>query len=312
MGAEASHRDLLLLGASGQVGRAICAHDQLAPRVAIADRTAVDLSDPASIRSAIRSAKPRWIVNAAAYTNVELAEDESERAFAANAVAPRVIAEEAQAVGAAIVHYSTDYVFDGKAREPYPESAATAPLSVYAASKLEGERGIAESCERHVTIRTSWVYSEHGKNFLKTVLRLALERDKLTIVDDETGVPTAAHELAAVTAVIVASLDDVDENDARWGLYHYAAAGATSRHAYAKDIVTQAAVKGFPLLATPDSVMPVSSAAFPMKAERPGYSVLSTTKIENAFGIAPPPWQDSVGQVLERLKTEAAPEARHA
>ena len=274
---------ILLTGAQGQVGvelaRLLPAHGDLT----VTDRATLDLAQPDAIVAVMRGVKPQLVVNAGAYTAVDQAERERAAAFAVNATAPRVLAEEAKRIGALLVHYSTDYVFDGAASTPYDEEAATGPLNVYGESKLEGERAIVAAGAHALVLRTSWVYGLHGKNFLRTIQRLAAERDELKIVADQTGTPNWAWDLAAATSALVAR-----------GL---SATGATTWHGFATAIVGDA---GKP------RVLPIATTEFPTPARRPGYGVLDTARFQRTFGFALPAWQDALAACLAAQRAAAA------
>ncbi len=277
-----------MTGARGQLGAELVV--ALAPlgRVVGLDRAALDLADADAIVRVVRDLAPAWIVNAAAYTAVDRAEGERERAFAVNAHAPGILAEEAKRRGSILVHYSTDYVFDGAQRTPYDESALPNPLNVYGASKLEGERAIAASGAAAVTLRTSWVYGLRGANFLTTIRRLAAQRDELRIVDDQTGVPNWTRALAAATAALVArGRDAVAE---RAGLYHLSAPGATTWYAFARAIVGDA---------PRPAIVPIATRDYPLAAPRPAYGVLASGRIAGAFGIVMPDWRAALTACLE-------------
>ena len=282
---------ILVTGAAGQVGfelaRLLGAHGD----VVAADRARLDLGDPDAIVGAVRGAKPGLIVNAGAYTAVDLAEKETERAAAINARAPGILAEEAKRIGAALVHYSTDYVFDGTRTTPYPEDAPTAPLNVYGATKLGGERAIAAVGGAAIVFRTSWVYGRRGKNFLLTIERLAAERDELRIVADQVGVPNWCRVLAEATARVVG--DGVPALAERAGLYHLSSTGRASWYAFARAIVGEAAKP---------RVVPITTAEYPLPARRPAYGVLATSRFEATFGFALPSWEDA----LARCRSEPA------
>jgi dTDP-4-dehydrorhamnose reductase len=276
---------ILLTGATGQLGCELAglltAHDVVAP-----PRSACDLAEPRSIRDAVRDARPDLIINPAAYTAVDRAEQEPELARAINAIAPAVLAEEARRLGVPLIHFSTDYVFSGEASEPYTEDHATAPINVYGHTKLEGEQAIQGSGCIHVILRTSWVYSRHGRNFLLTIERLARERTRLTIVADQRGTPNWARELARAT-VALAGIGR-DELSARAGIYHLSARGETTWHGFAKAIVASMR------LAHAVEVEPIATADYPTPARRPAYSVLDATKLQCAFGLVLPHWEDSL------------------
>ena len=290
---------LLLLGKGGQVGWEL--QRSLAP---LGDLVALDFdstglhadfSQPEQLTETVRSVRPDVIVNAAAHTAVDKAEGEPELARKLNATSPGVVAEAARTIGALMVHYSTDYVFDGGGSKPWREDDATGPLSVYGSTKLEGERLVAEHCPRHLIFRTSWVYAARGGNFAKTMLRLAKERDRLTVIDDQFGAPTGAELLADVTAhAIRATLAD----GGKTGLYHLVAGGETSWHGYARFVIEQALKAGVELKASQDTVDAVPTSAFPTPATRPHNSRLDTSKLQSTFGLVLPSWQTGVARML--------------
>jgi dTDP-4-dehydrorhamnose reductase len=293
---------LLLLGKNGQVGWEL--QRSLAPlgELIAPDRDGVDLrvdfSRPDDLAETVLKARPDVIVNAAAHTAVDKAESEPELARKINAVAPGVLAEAARQIGALMVHYSTDYVFDGSGSKPWREDDATGPLSVYGQTKLEGEQLVAHNCPKHLIFRTSWVYAARGGNFAKTMLRLAKEREKLTVIDDQFGAPTGAELLADATAhAIRATLRD----SARAGLYHLASGGATTWHGYARFVLAQAQALGAELKAGPQAVEPVPTSAFPTPARRPNNSRLDTTKFREAFNLVLPRWEDGVARMLSEI-----------
>jgi dTDP-4-dehydrorhamnose reductase len=278
---------ILVTGAAGQLGyelaTALAAHGH----VVAADRERLDLGDPDAIVAAVRGTRPHLIANAAAYTAVDRAENESALAHAVNGCAPGVLAEEAKRIGAVLIHYSTDYVFDGKATAPYREDAPTGPLNVYGASKLEGERAIAAVGGHALTLRTSWVYGLRGSNFLLTIRRLAGERDELRIVADQVGVPNWCRDLAQATARIVApGLASLAE---RAGLYHLSARGQASWYDFARAIVGAA---------EKPRVVPITTAEYPLPARRPAYGVLATERFAATFGFALPDWRDALARCV--------------
>ncbi len=292
---------LLLLGANGQVGFEL--HRSLAPlgEIVAATRTGAlpgasaceraDLAETGALATLIDRVAPDWIVNASAYTAVDRAEDERELARRVNGDALRVIGERARARGAAVLHYSTDYVFGGNGTRPYREDDATAPLNAYGASKLAGEVALRESGARHLVFRTAWVYASRGQNFLRTMLKLAATRDRLTVVADQRGAPTPARLLAEVAAHAIARFGPETPAD-RWGIYHVAASGETSWCEFARTIVERAAAAG--LIGRAPEVAAIASTDYPTRARRPAYSVLDTGKIERALGLAMPPWERGV------------------
>jgi dTDP-4-dehydrorhamnose reductase len=292
--------DILLLGGNGQVGWEL--RRSLAPlgRVIAPDPAQCDLADAGQLRDTVRAARPALIVNAAAYTAVDKAESEREQARAVNAVAPGILAEEAKRLDAWLVHYSTDYVFDGSKPGPYTELDAPAPLSVYGATKLEGEQAIGRSGCRHLILRTSWVFAARGGNFAKTILRLARERDALKIVGDQFGAPTSAELLADVTALCV---HDVmrPAGEARQGLYHLAAAGRTSWYGYARFVLEQAAELGCELKCKPENVESIPTSGYPLPARRPANSLLDTAKLRDDFDLDLPDWTYHAGRMLAEM-----------
>ena len=273
---------ILLTGASGQIGSELAsqlaAHDLVAP-----SHDELDLASAERIREVVRSVQPELIVNPAAYTAVDRAEQEHDLARRINALAPAVLAAEASKLGAPLIQFSTDYVFDGNATTPYSEDDATKPLNVYGATKLEGEQAVRASGCIHVILRTSWVYSRSGRNFLLTIERLARERPKLTVVADQHGTPNWSRVLAAAAARI--ALQPRAELEAKSGLYHLSSQGATTWHGFARAIVTSMR------LADPPEVVPITTGDYPTPARRPAYTVLSTSRLRDAFGIELPHWE---------------------
>jgi dTDP-4-dehydrorhamnose reductase len=292
---------VLLFGCNGQVGWEL--QRSLAPLgrmvslgSAGADGLCGDLRDAEGVARTVCDLRPDLVVNAAAYTAVDKAESEADLAHAVNAVAPGAIADAASEVGAAFVHYSTDYVFDGSGDRPWTEDSATGPLSVYGRTKLEGETRVAAANPRHLILRTSWVYSSRGGNFAKTMLRLARERDRLTVIDDQFGAPTGADLLADVTAHAVRALL---ADSSKAGIYHVAAAGETTWNRYARFVIAKALEHGEPLKTRPEQVEAVPTTAFPTPAARPQNSRLNTSRFETAFGLSLPPWEQGVARMLE-------------
>lgn len=277
---------ILLTGAQGQLGFELAATLNACGDVTAMDRAALDLANSDAIVSVMRTMRPDLVINAGAYTAVDLAEKERERAFAINAHAPQVFAEEAQRIGSVLIHFSTDYVFDGMASAPYPESAVPNPLGVYGASKLEGERAIAASGAHALVFRTSWVYGLRGRNFLLTIRRLAAEREELRIVADQVGTPNWARTLAEAIATLVAR--GIPFLAARSGLYHLSSAGSASWYAFACAILANAATR----------VTPITTADYPTPARRPAYGVLATTRFRDTFGFELPPWRQALNACL--------------
>jgi dTDP-4-dehydrorhamnose reductase len=294
---------ILLLGAGGQVGRELQRALTGRARVTALDIPQIDFSSPASIRDAVRSERPDIIINAAAYTAVDAAEKDHDAAFAVNAAAPAILAEEANAIGALLVHYSTDYVFDGSKMAAYLEEDRPNPRSVYGQSKLEGEQGAAQST-KHLTFRTSWVVSRHGKNFVKTMLRLARERESLTVVADQLGAPTSAALIADVSVAVLEQMVRGSGAENRWGLYHLVAGGETSWHGLAQHAIAGAVARGMVLKAGPKSVLPIAAAQYPSPVERPANSRLDTRKIRAAFGVNLPLWTEGVDAIVRDLARE--------
>lgn len=284
---------ILLLGATGQVGHEL--KRTLAPlgTVRAPDRDAVDLSAPDTLRRAVSEIDPALVVNAAAYTDVDGAEDEPERAATLNAAAPRVLAEAAQEAGAWLVHYSTDYVFDGEKRTPYTEEDAPNPINAYGRTKREGEQALQEIGGRFVILRSSWVYSDRRSNFVRTMLRLADERDHLTVVDDQIGVPTWAGWLAEATATIAEQLLAAGDASSLRGLYHLAGTGQTSWYGFAQAIFAQ-------FDRADVSVEPVPSTEYPSPAPRPAYSALDSTRARTTFALTLPTWTAQLARFHER------------
>jgi len=296
-------RPILLLGKDGQVGWEL--QRSLAPlgSLVMLGRDDCDLADADRLCAVIRQANPRLIVNAAAYTAVDRAEEERESAFRVNAEAPAAIAAEARVLGVPLVHYSTDYVFDGEKTTPYLENDETDPQSVYGRSKLEGERAIAASGARALIFRASWVFGETGENFVRTILRLAGERESLRVVADQIGAPTPAALIADVTAHALARLDRDAWPDGT-EIYHLAAASPVSWHAFAVAIVTEARELGIKLRLTPRSIEAISTEAYPLPARRPKNSRLDCSKSEQRFSLVMPGWKPYLRRMLMRSRSE--------
>jgi dTDP-4-dehydrorhamnose reductase len=279
---------VLLFGGGGQVGHALQACAPFADPLVVATRRDCDLADADSLRMLVRRVRPDVIVNAAAYTAVDKAESDRESCFAVNATAPAVMASEAAASGAKLVHYSTDYVFDGNKVTPYVEEDPTGPRNIYGASKLAGEQGIAAAGGEFLILRTSWVYGNHGTNFLKTMLRLGAERPEIRIVADQHGAPTSADTIAEATVRV---LDRAFTGTWVSGVYHMTATGATSWYGFASAIFARAGG------ATP-SLAPIATSEYPTAAARPSNSVLSNDKFAAAFGFRLPDWQQQLDVVM--------------
>ncbi len=299
---------ILLTGKTGQVGSQLYPLLTNLGEVVAPDRDELDLSNAGNIRRAVRDLRPNLIVNAAAYTAVDAAETDESTAYAVNAGAPAAFAEEAKKIGAVIVHYSTDYVFDGLKRTPYTESDPTNPINVYGKTKLAGEQALRDSGASHLIFRTSWVYATRGRNFLLTILRLASERDELKIVRDQVGAPTCAEDIAAATTMVLTYMrqrnDDLCLTSELGGTYHMTAAGQASWYDFAKAILDEArgvscnlswliaATHGRKLIAK--DVLPISREEFRSPTRRPGYSVLSNSRLAQRFGVALPDWRNQL------------------
>jgi len=288
---------ILLLGKGGQVGWEL--QRSLAPLGTLVahDFDTADFTQPAQVAALVASVAPDVIVNAAAHTAVDKAESETDVARLINATTPGLVAQEAAKLGALLVHYSTDYVFDGSGHEPRDELAATAPLSVYGLTKLEGEQAIVASGCRHLIFRTSWVYGARGGNFAKTMLKLAAERDALKVINDQLGAPTGADLLADVTAHAIRGTLAKPELA---GLYNLVAAGQTTWFDYARHVIEWARSQGTSIKVAPDAISAVPTTEYPTPAKRPLNSRLDTRKLQHAFGLSLPHWQAGV----ERMLTE--------
>ena len=293
---------ILLVGANGQVGDALVR--SLAPLGEVVATTrsgvlpggaacaALDLHDAHAIAALVAQARPDAVVNAAAYTAVDRAEDDVDGAHAINAAAPGTLARACAEIGAPLVHYSTDYVFDGAGTSPYRPDDATAPLGVYGASKLAGEHAVAASGAHHLILRTAWVYGLYGANFLRTMLRVGQERDELRVVADQVGSPTPAWLIADVTAAILR------QGIGEGGVHHLVADDQTSWHGFAEAIFDEAERHGY--LPKAPRVVPITTADYPTRARRPAYSVLDTRSLQERHGVALPHWRDALATTFER------------
>ncbi|MGO4153373.1 dTDP-4-dehydrorhamnose reductase [Cupriavidus sp. YAF13] len=302
---------LLVTGSNGQVGFEL--RRSLSPlgHVIVTDRAACDLSRPDEIRRVMREYRPDVIVNAAAYTGMDKAESDIESAYAVNATAVGVLAEEARAFGSLLVHYSTDCVFDGRQATPYVETDAVNPISVYGKSKLAGEQAIAHVSPAALILRTSWVAGGHGNNFAKTMLRLGGTQTMLRVVADRFGAPTGAALIADVTAQIVArAWLNGDRDVFSPGIYHLAAAGETSWHGYASEVLRYAAAHGVALKTDPDRIQAIAASEFPSAAARPASARLDTTKLRQTFGIYLPDWRQGVHHLLDQILARAGHHAQ--
>lgn len=291
----------LVTGAAGQVGFELQRSLSLLGEVVALTSAQLDLCDAAAIAATVERMQPDWIINAAAYTAVDKAESETEKAYAVNALAPGALAQSARKVGAGFIHYSTDYVFDGTGNTPWQETDTPAPLNAYGRSKLEGEQRIAKALadwDGHwYILRTSWVFGAYGQNFVKTMLRLAQQRESLSVVADQVGAPTSAALLADIAARLV------DKRPAS-GVYHAAAAGETSWHGFAQHVLRRAASKGLKLNLDPEQIAAIATEQYPTPALRPKNSRLDCRKLAQALGVpALPNWQLAADQVTDIMVT---------
>ena len=318
--AEAAPLRIVLLGAQGQLGHALAQALPVMGSVVACARAQADLSQAPALQALLDRHQPQLIVNAAAYTAVDKAEQEPDLAQAINAQAPAVLAQWAAAHGAVLVHYSTDYVFDGRSPRPYTEADAPAPLSVYGQSKWAGERAVLAAAGRHLVFRTSWVVGAHGGNFLKTMLRLGAERDSLRVVADQHGAPTSTELIAHTTVQVLQQMRAaalaantkgeasqppnapwVSVDDPRWSLYHLAAAGETTWHAYACHVMDRATTLGWPMRASAQRIEAIATDQYPLPAPRPANSRLNTQRLQSRFGVKLPDWQAGVDAVIDSL-----------
>ena len=291
---------LLLTGSNGQVGFELQRSLAVMGEVIAIDAAECDLADEVAIRRVVRDIRPDVIINPAAYTAVDKAEREPALAQAINARAPFVLAEEAQDLGALLVHYSTDYVFDGTKPGAYKESDLTNPTSVYGATKLAGEQAVAANCTRHLILRTSWVVGAHGGNFAKTMLRLAAERDTLNVVADQFGAPTSAALLADLTSHLVCQAQRTPAGFS-YGLYHAVADGEANWHAYACHVIERARAAGKPIRVAPEAIRAVTTSDYPTLAKRPANSRLDTNLLRETFGLHLPDWKVGVDHILDQI-----------
>jgi len=293
---------ILLLGKNGQVGwelqRSLAPLGEVIALDSKSQELCGDLSNLKGLADTVRRVAPDIIVNAAAHTAVDKAESEPDLARTINALAPSMLAQEAKLCGAWLVHYSTDYVFDGSGDKPWLETDETAPLNVYGTTKLEGEQLIQQSGCKHLIFRTSWVYGARGGNFAKTMLRLAKERDNLSVINDQIGAPTGADLIADITAHAIRTVESKPELS---GLYHLVATGETSWHGYARFVIEFAQQTGVSTWVRPDDILAVPSSAYATPAKRPLNSRLDTTKLQNSFGLHLPHWQAGVNRMLTEI-----------
>jgi dTDP-4-dehydrorhamnose reductase len=288
---------LLVLGAGGQVGRELCRREWPASyRLAAFDRGDVDIIREESIAAAMQRERPDIVVNAAAYTAVDRAESEPDAAWAVNCTGPALLAAACRGAAIPLIHISTDYVFDGSKPGPYREDDPVDPLGVYGRSKEAGDRAIREALPEHVILRTAWVYSAHGHNFVKTMLRLAAERPVLRVVADQTGSPTSAADIAAAIATVVQRIA-AGQGQWQWGTFNFTGAGAVTWHGFAETIFDLAE----PWRGPPPRVEAITTADYPTPARRPANSVLDCSRIGEAFGITPRPWREALADVIPEL-----------
>jgi dTDP-4-dehydrorhamnose reductase len=292
---------ILVTGKNGQVGFEL--QRALAPlgEIIAVDHAECDLADADAIRELVRQVAPDVIVNPAAYTAVDKAEADQATATAVNAQAPRVFGEEAARLGALVVHYSTDYVFNGTKEGAYSEADQPDPQSVYGSTKFAGERALAEVNPRHLILRTSWVVGAHGGNFAKTMLRLAAERDQLSVVADQFGAPTSAALLADMTAQLIRQYQREGADAFPYGTYHVSASGETNWCDYARFVIGEALAAGKVLKVGPDAITPLTTAQYPTPAKRPANSRLDTSHFRSTFGLRLPHWQESVRHILQQI-----------
>jgi dTDP-4-dehydrorhamnose reductase len=292
-----TNNKILITGITGQVGQELIDSLKGYGEIFCLARQQVDLADEDSIRNAIRVIKPHIIVNPAAYTAVDKAETELELATAINGNAPRIIAEEAEKINAAVIQVSTDYVFDGTKNTPYLPDDATNPIGIYGKTKLMGEVGIEKNCSRHLILRTAWVYGARGHgNFVKTMLRLGADREELRVVADQIGSPTYAKDIAMTINNLIGK---IDSQECYWGIYHYTNSGVASWYDFAVTIFEEAKQLGFPLKVR--QIIPITTADYPTPAQRPSYSVLSNQKLNQLLGTIPPHWRHSLRKMLVEL-----------
>jgi dTDP-4-dehydrorhamnose reductase len=296
-------KKILLTGVNGQVGHALSTKLS-AYEVVSLSREQLDLSRPDEIRRVVQSVKPDLVINPAAYTAVDKAESETELAFAINATAVQTFAEEAAKLNAVLIHFSTDYVYDGTKPQAYVETDAVAPVSIYGKTKLAGEEAIRAVCLPHLILRTSWVYGAYGKNFLKTILRLAAERDSLRIVSDQFGAPTSSASIADAVVALTQQWQPAEENQT--GVYHFTNTGVTSWHGFACEIMNEynrlAPAKHWPALkASVSQIAGIATAEYPTPANRPPNSRLDNAKLKQIFGVELPTWQAGLQQVMQDL-----------
>ena len=282
---------ILVFGKTGQVGSGLFKDLKEVGSVRRVGRETADLTDLAAVANVIQEERPNIVINAAAYTNVDQAETDQDIARLVNAKAPTVMAEMAAAINAWFIHYSTDYVFDGESNTPYIEDWPKNPQSVYGSTKLEGEEAIQQATDRYLILRTSWVYSNNGRNFLNTILRLSNQQGELRIVDDQTGTPTYARALSSNTAAMIKQLDTGWDRPDLAGIFNVTCQGSTTWYGFACEILKSAGIEGV-------RIEPITTSEFPTPAKRPHYSVLDNSKLEQIYGLRLPHWRDSLKECL--------------
>ena len=291
---------ILVAGSNGQLGKELTRQGGAAlSEIFPFDLPELDIADPFGVARIIDGTRPDLIVNAAAYTNVDGAEDEPEAAFTANSDGPECLAKACRDAGIPMIHISTDYVFSGDTAEPYQEKDPVAPMGVYGRSKAEGEARVQACLDAHIIVRTSWLYGAYGRNFVKTMLRLGAERPVIRVVNDQFGCPTSAADLAE--AVLRIALEAVKRNPEKWGIYHYCNAGVVSWHDFAGEIFYLAEKYGYGPIPV---VEPISTDQYPVKAGRPPFSAMRCDRIRQAFGIRQNPWSRSLARIIERIFSE--------
>ena len=297
-------KKIIVTGKNGQVGHALVEAFSSSCELFAFDSSTLDLSDAAQIRDRIQLIRPDIIINAAAYTAVDRAETDEVEAFLVNAHGPEVIGEEAAKIGAVVIHFSSDYVFDGKKEGPYVESDKTNPLGIYGASKLQGEKLLLEACPQSIILRTSWVVSSHGANFAKTMLKLASERETLNVVADQFGVPTPAKLLAKAATALVGKLAEGDRSTFPFGCYHFAPSGETNWCDYARFVVEESIKLGAQLRLTADKIRSIRTEEYQTPAKRPQNSRLNCDLFKETYGFTFPSWEAGILDILQDIYKE--------
>ena len=293
-------QDILIFGKSGQVGRSLLELFQSNIDLHAFDSKDADFTNEYQIRELIQKIKPKVIINAAAYTAVDKAESDEALAFKVNAEAVKIIGEEATNIGASVIHFSSDYVFDGTKKGTYVEADRARPSSVYGSSKLKGEDLLLKTCKHSIILRTSWVVSHYGENFLKTIIKLAKKRDVLHVVTDQHGVPTSANLLAEVSKILTEKLLS-DPEKFPYGVYHLTPTGDTTWFDYAKFVIREAIKRGEKFKLDLDSIYPIEAQNYPLPARRPKNSLLNTSHIRNTFDLTLPSWQEGILDIMDQL-----------